>query len=96
MIQNCFLTVHIGNVQEPDMYAEIQIERWQKENKETYNYLLKHGKGNVKIERKQVPHPVCLTSEYIDDAIAYQYNLYILMSQAKWAYFYLVLGKVEL
>lgn len=96
MIQNCFLTFHIGNVQEPDVYAEIQIERWQKENKETYDYLLKHGKGNVKIERKQVVHPLSLTSEYINDAIAYQYNLYILMSKAKWAYFYLVLGKVEL
>ena len=77
-----FLKFTVGDVEDPDMYANMAIESWSKSTPLAYEYLMKHSDGNVTIKRTQ--------SGTIDhDYYGHSYELSSEMEDSDWAYYFM-------
>ena len=73
-----FLTFNMGDVEDPDMYANLEVDAWAKQNRAAYNFLLEHSDGNVRIHRQELP-----------ETMGHKYMLTAKMTEQDWAYYYL-------
>jgi hypothetical protein len=51
-MKKAFYKTLVGDVEDPDWYANIEIGDWATKNTEAYQFLLEHSNGNVRIERQ--------------------------------------------
>lgn len=75
--RNTFFEFWVGDVEDPDMYANMEIGSWASKNKDAYQYLLDKSDGNVRIQRK------------LHEFMGHHYTFTAEMSEEDWAYYYL-------
>lgn len=79
-IKKIFLKFEVGDVEDPDMYANFAVESWSKSHPQAYQYLMEHSDGNVRIERRE------------HDSVYYEghaYSLSTRMTETDWAYYFM-------
>ena len=77
-----FLTFNIGDVEDPDMYANIEVDAWATKNRDAYKFMLEYSDGNMRIHRQQ--H---------DPLMGHKYTFTAEMLEEHWAEYYLKYGE---
>ena len=54
-MQRSFLKFRIGDVEDPDWYANMEIASWATDNTEAHQYLMEKSNGNMRIHRHVDP-----------------------------------------
>lgn len=73
MVRRPILNFKVGDVEDPDWYANMRISAWATENPEAHQYLLDHSTKSIRIERKQC--------EY---SLGHSYELSVEMTEEDW------------
>ena len=77
-VRNKFLEFHVGDVEDPDWYANMEISQWATKNPEAHQYLMENSNGDMRIHRAVDPK-----------LFGHRYSFSSEMSEQDWAYYYL-------
>jgi hypothetical protein len=81
-VKRAVLEFRIGDVEDPDMYANIEVDAWATKNRDAYKFLLEYADANVALSRR------------LDDSELYHlYTISAYMSEEHWAEYYLKYGE---
>lgn len=81
-VKRAVLEFRIGDVEDPDMYANIEVDAWATKNRDAYKFLLEHADANVTLSRR------------LDDTELYHlYTISAYMLEEHWAEYYLKYGE---
>ena len=81
-VKRAILEFRIGDVEDPDMYANIEVDAWATKNRDAYKFLLEHADSNVTLSRR------------LDDTELYHlYTISAYMLEEHWAEYYLKYGE---
>jgi hypothetical protein len=81
-VKRAILEFRIGDVEDPDMYANIEVDAWATKNRDAYAFLLEYADSNVTLSRK------------LDDTELYHlYTISAYMLEEHWAEYYLKYGE---
>lgn len=66
-----FLKFNIGDVEDPDIFANMEINAWARKNCDAHQYLLEHSNGNMRVHRQQgnplMGHKYIFTAEMSEE-----------------------------
>lgn len=77
-VRNIFLECKVGDVEDPDWYANIEISNWAVRNSDAHQYLMDKSDGDMRIHRKAY-----------DPIMGHSYKFSAKMTEQDWAYYYL-------
>ena len=77
-VRNIFLECKVGDVEDPDWYANMEIASWATKNPEAHQYLMEKSDGDMRIHRK-----AC------EPIMGHSYEFSAEMLEQDWAYYYL-------
>ena len=81
-VKRAILEFRIGDVEDPDMYANIEVDAWATKNRDAYAFLLEHADSNVTLSRR------------LDDTeLHHLYTISAYMLEEHWAEYYLKYGE---
>ena len=81
-VKRAVLEFRIGDIEDPDMYANIEVDAWATKNRDAYAFLLEHADANVTLSRR------------LDDTELYHlYTMSAYMLEEHWAEYYLKYGE---
>ena len=79
-VRNIFLACVVGDVEDPDWYANIELGSWATKNSDAHQYLMKNSNGDMRIHRKAF-------STHLLGQHLYEFTAE--MTEQDWAYYYL-------
>ena len=82
-VKRAVLEFRIGDVEDPDMYANIEVDAWATKNRDAYAFLLEHADTNVTLSRR------------LDEGteLFHLYTISAYMLEEHWAEYYLNYGE---